>query len=64
MKAQIIIKLVAASLLGGIGLFLLLAMPLDTLPLGDWLFVFAIMKCAALACLFGAQTILRLRALW
>lgn len=59
MKAQIITKLIAASLLGGIGLLLLLAMPLASLTLGKWLLVFAVMKCAALGCIAGALAILR-----
>lgn len=59
MKAEIITKLIAASLLGGVGLLLLLAMPLASLTLGEWLLVFVTMKCAALGCIAGALAILR-----
>lgn len=59
MKATIVTKLIAASLLGGIGLLLLLAMPLASLTLVKWLLVFVLMKAAALGCIAAALAILR-----
>ena len=59
MKTTTIAKLTAASLLGGLGIVLLLSMPLATLPLDKWLLVFAVSKCAALGLIAGALAILR-----
>lgn len=59
MRTEFITRLVAASLLGGLGILLLLAMPLSTLTIGKWLLVFVVMKCAALGCIAGALAILR-----
>ena len=50
-------------MLGGLGIFLLLSMPLATLSLGKWLLVFIVTKIAALGLLAGALAILRRAAL-
>ena len=59
MRTETITRMIAASLLGGFGLMLLLSMPLSTLTIGKWLLVFVVMKCAALGCIAGALAILR-----